>query len=187
MATKQKIFETGIRLFREKGYEATTVEEIAAAADVAKATFFKHFPRKYELILEVLMQRREKINLAVTDEQVSRLSTKMQVVHLMNILCNTIESDRTMAVISLNEYICSGDLLREEAPTIEIFYQTIERGRQKGEIRADIQSRVVARMLWAYYLESYIAWSRNEQERSLGAILLEGVEVMFRGIEAGKE
>lgn len=186
LATRQNIYDTAIRLFRVKGYHATTVEEIATEADVAKATFFKHFPKKYELIEEIIKQRRDKVRAAATDEQVNQLSTKTQINHMMKILCQTIESDRALAVIALNEFICSGGLFKEEAPSIEIFYQTLERGKECGELRADIPTRVVARVLWSYYLESYIAWARNEQGQSLEAMLLEGVEVVFRGIEAGK-
>lgn len=186
LATRQNIYDTAIRLFRIKGYQATTVEEIATEADVAKATFFKHFPKKYELIEEIIKQRRDKVRAAALDEQVKQLSIKTQINHMMKILCQTIESDRALAVIALNEFICSGDLFKEEAPSIEIFFQTLERGKESGELRADVPARVVARMLWSYYLESYIAWSRNEQGQSLEAMLREGVEIVFRGIEADK-
>lgn len=187
LATRQNIYNTAIRLFRVKGYRATTVEEIAEEADVAKATFFKHFPKKYELIEEIIKQRRDKIRAAAMDEQVRQLTTRMQIHHLMKVLCQLIESDRALAVIALNEYVCSGDLFKEEVPFVDIFFQTLERGKDSGEIRGDTPTRIVARVLWAYYLESYIAWSRNEQGPSLESMLLEGVKVAFRGIEKRTE
>jgi AcrR family transcriptional regulator len=49
-ATKHAIQEHALRLFVEKGYEATTVEEIAAAAGVSHMTFFRYFPRKEEVV-----------------------------------------------------------------------------------------------------------------------------------------
>lgn len=44
--TKERIFKAAIRLFKHKGFEETTVDEIAETADVAKGTFFNYFPRK---------------------------------------------------------------------------------------------------------------------------------------------
>lgn len=49
-ATKQAIQEHALRLFVEKGYEATTVDEIATAAGVSHMTFFRYFPRKEEVV-----------------------------------------------------------------------------------------------------------------------------------------
>ena len=49
-ATKHAIQKHALRLFVEKGYDATTVEEIAAAAGVSHMTFFRYFPRKEEVV-----------------------------------------------------------------------------------------------------------------------------------------
>jgi AcrR family transcriptional regulator len=44
--TRRRIQQHALRLFQAKGYEATTVEEIAAAAGVSHMTFFRYFPNK---------------------------------------------------------------------------------------------------------------------------------------------
>jgi AcrR family transcriptional regulator len=48
--TRARISSAALALFLEKGFEATTVDEIAAAADVSKRSFFDYFPSKEELI-----------------------------------------------------------------------------------------------------------------------------------------
>ena len=48
--TKRKIFQAATKLFADKGFDATTVDEIAAAADVSKGTFFNYFPKKEAII-----------------------------------------------------------------------------------------------------------------------------------------
>ncbi|MBB6672065.1 TetR family transcriptional regulator [Cohnella nanjingensis] len=40
-----------MRLFREKGYQATTVEQIAEAAEVSPSTFFRYFPTKEDVVV----------------------------------------------------------------------------------------------------------------------------------------
>jgi AcrR family transcriptional regulator len=50
-ATRRRLHEAGMRLFAEQGYEATTVEQIAAAAGVSHMTFFRYFPSKDHLVL----------------------------------------------------------------------------------------------------------------------------------------
>ncbi|WP_329027101.1 MULTISPECIES: helix-turn-helix domain-containing protein [unclassified Streptomyces] len=51
-ATRQKIADTALRLFLERGYEAVGIREIAAEADVAVTTLFSHFASKEALVFE---------------------------------------------------------------------------------------------------------------------------------------
>ena len=47
--TKRKIFEASMKLFAEKGYDATSVEEITSVVGVAKGTLYYHFSSKEEI------------------------------------------------------------------------------------------------------------------------------------------
>jgi len=49
--TRAAIQSNALRLFREQGYEATTIEQIIEAAAVSESTFFRYFPAKEDLVL----------------------------------------------------------------------------------------------------------------------------------------
>jgi len=49
--TRQRIAEVALRLFLADGYDGTTLEAIAAAADISRRTFFSYFKSKDEIIL----------------------------------------------------------------------------------------------------------------------------------------
>ena len=50
--SKRKLLEAALRVIRERGYSATRVEDVCAAAGVTKGSFFHHFDSKEELALE---------------------------------------------------------------------------------------------------------------------------------------
>src|SRR5260370_26373604 len=50
--TRASIREHALRLFREQGYDATTVDQIAEAAEVSPSTFFRYYPTKEDVVLE---------------------------------------------------------------------------------------------------------------------------------------
>lgn len=56
---KQLLIDTAYRLFNEHGYHATGIDLVLAESGVSKATLYKHFRSKDELILAVLQQRHE--------------------------------------------------------------------------------------------------------------------------------
>ncbi len=50
--TRQRLSDIATRLFFKRGFDAVTVDEIAAAADVSKVTVFNYFARKEDLFLD---------------------------------------------------------------------------------------------------------------------------------------
>jgi len=49
--TRAAIQQHALRLFQARGYDATTVEQIAEAAEISPSTFFRYFPTKEDVVL----------------------------------------------------------------------------------------------------------------------------------------
>ncbi|AKA01352.1 MULTISPECIES: TetR/AcrR family transcriptional regulator [Streptomyces] len=65
-ATRQKIADTALRLFLERGYDAVGIRDVAAEADVAVTTLFSHFASKEALVFEQDTDFEQRLTQAVT-------------------------------------------------------------------------------------------------------------------------
>ncbi|MEU6002781.1 MULTISPECIES: TetR/AcrR family transcriptional regulator [unclassified Streptomyces] len=66
-ATRQKIADTAMELFLERGYDAVGIRDVAAEADVAVTTLFSHFASKEALVFEQDQDFEQRLTQAVTD------------------------------------------------------------------------------------------------------------------------
>lgn len=78
--TRRRIYDAAMQLFAKQGYAETTVADICTAAEIARATFFLHFPHKSALILELSramaaewLAQREQIASATPLEKLRRM------------------------------------------------------------------------------------------------------------------
>ena len=85
--TKRKIFETSMKLFAEKGYDATSIEEITATVGVAKGTLYYHFSSKEE-IFNFLVEEGVKLlknSIEIKTEKLSNSLDKIRAIVLIQI------------------------------------------------------------------------------------------------------
>ena len=91
--TRAELEEAALRLFDERGYDAVTVEDIAAAADVSRRTFFRYFPGKEDVFFGDQKERAEQLRqaLAACPRQEPPLSALR---HAVLVMTADIELDR---------------------------------------------------------------------------------------------
>ncbi|QNX06656.1 TetR/AcrR family transcriptional regulator [Acinetobacter seifertii] len=74
---REIILRTATQLFIQESYIAVGIDRIIAESDIAKATFYKHFPSKEELVAACLQELKLDIQIAV-EEQISARSVPLE-------------------------------------------------------------------------------------------------------------
>jgi AcrR family transcriptional regulator len=75
---KQKILESAIKIFSEKGYYNTSSNEISAAAGVSVGSFYSYFKDKKELFIEAMKHLDERIDSVINIEEISTIKNKKE-------------------------------------------------------------------------------------------------------------
>jgi AcrR family transcriptional regulator len=83
LATRRAISLAADRLFRERGFDHVTIDEIAAAADVGRMTVFNHFSRKEDMFFDRDEEGREILREALRqrDPYVAPIETLRRLAH----------------------------------------------------------------------------------------------------------
>ncbi len=71
-SAREKILSTAYALFTQRGIRDVGIEEIIASAGIAKATLYRHFPSKDELVLAFLRQREQLWTFATIEHEARR-------------------------------------------------------------------------------------------------------------------
>lgn len=138
--TKRKIFETSMKLFAEKGYDATSIEEITAEVGVAKGTLYYHFSSKEEifnfLIEEGMNLLKNSINIKV-EKQKSYID-KLRAIVLIQI--KIITKYENFMTIVLSEIWGNSQRSKTCHTYVEEYLQIVRKivveGIKKGEIKS---------------------------------------------------
>lgn len=157
--TLRRITEAGMKLFIENGFEATTLDAIAAAAGISRRTFFYYFKSKDDILLSLYTSGIEDVIAALMEEP-STLAPVDAVCNALVKVCNTYPQDQLMVIDRL--------MMSSKA---------IQAGKQAGYIQ---QERALSDALqWR--------WPDPERRAGLRLVALLSVGAMRLSMDAWRE
>lgn len=136
--TKRKIFETSLRLFSEKGYDATSIEEITATVGVAKGTLYYHFNSKEE-IFNFLVEEGMKLLINSIEIKISRCDNVLDKIKAVSLIqLKAIAKYENLLTIVLSQVwgnetrnlFCKNKVMEY----IEVIQQIVQEGVNNGDL-----------------------------------------------------
>ncbi|MDZ5442583.1 TetR family transcriptional regulator [Micromonospora sp. 4G57] len=169
--TRQRLFVAAVELIAEQGFSATTVDDIAARAGVAKGTVYYNFESKTVLFEELL---RHGIGLLTAEFRaaVAGLPPREALAALVRAELEYIRRYRAFAQLLLSEMWRTNRewqqtlrLLRGEA--IEVIAETVRAGVASGDLPADLDVRMASSALFGVGLVVAVDWLVFQPERPI--------------------
>ena len=164
--TREAIQNEAMRLFLAQGYEETTIEQIADAADISPSTFFNYFPTKEDV---VLFDRYDPMLLSMLAHRPADEPVSASLRFALQGLDIALEQDRDM--------IFARAKLAMETPDLRArFWEELEKAREliagvvaarTGRSPHDYEVRVLSMVVVTAAFEANLEWLRNDGRGSL--------------------
>jgi TetR/AcrR family transcriptional regulator, cholesterol catabolism regulator len=182
-----RIREAALALFREKGYEATTVEEIAERADVAKGTFFNYFPRKdglLEALAEDLVEELfEELGPVESWEGTARDQLLRLFFGVGELVARDPELSKVMIIENMRNFWMRVECDPLEEEFHEVMGRVLEGAKAEGEVAPEADVTVGVKLLSAAYVTTMVEWLKSgAPEGAYREELTKKFDIVFRGL-----
>jgi len=175
--TKAAIQRAALRLFKKRGYEETTIEEIAAAAEISPSTFFNYFPTKEDV---VLFDEYDPMLFPILTDAPPGETLRQSIHRVLQAFAVILEQDR--------EDILERSRLALEVPELRArIWEELEKAREMfaavissrtGRDAADFEVQVVAMTLITIAFQASVEWVRIGGEGKLSDLFLRAMKVV---------
>ncbi len=169
---RDRLFRSALRLFAERGFLETTVEDITEAADVGKGTFFNYFRTKEHVLATFGAER-----LASLERALERSKSEPALPVLRDLAADLAGQTPGNAALLRAIYAAHASC----APVRAELHKRLQTGRrllaelfslaqQRGEVRRDISPAEMARLTQIVLLGIILAWSLNPDSSLRGTV-----------------
>jgi AcrR family transcriptional regulator len=188
----QGILETAVEIFRERGYEKTTVEEIVRRVEISQPTFYRYFASKDAVLREVaggMLREWAREAEAVSRQEGEDTGAALR--RIFERVAATMLEDRPLwqcivLADALNPMRAPEQRDADRDATLGIA-AILARGQRRGEITERFSAVRLAENLVAMQLLACLAWGVDMLENgSIEAVLGENLDFFLRGAAAAK-
>lgn len=181
----ERIYHTARGLFLERGLEATTVEQIAEAADIAQATFFNHFPSKQAVLREMASEVFERFRGLLEEQRKRPVSTRERLAGFAargaEVIERTPELTRDVLLEVLRSTAPPGQAGPHLDPVQQDFAALFRDGHQQGDVRDDWDPSFLGEIALSVFHGTIVNWINDsryplhKRMRQAAAFLAEAV------------
>ena len=180
---RSRIEEAAYRLFREQGIEDTSIEQICVEADVARRTFYGHFPNKHALlgglgISRLYDQSEPMFRVLMNNHLATRDRLEAMIDYIESNFAGYEDIDRQLILIAPSTFAEDAQRQRELGDgAIASFVHLIAAGIDMGDAKADFSAEILAAMVVGTLNMLTISWAMNSDYPIFAK--LEEARVMF--------
>lgn len=183
---RRRLYEAALHLFRTRGFDETTIEQITGAADTAKGTFFNYFPSKEHVLAAChgemmggILERMARLRPALAEEAIQ---------DALQICGAAVEADLPIGTIIVRRMFGSEVLLSADQSSEQRFYEwflaRLREGVASGELKPGLDVEMLISLITAVLSSTTLEWVSAGQPYPLGPTLRRKIHFLFDAARA---
>lgn len=182
---KESVILTAIEIIDELGIQGLSTREIAKRQGISEGTLFRHFKSKNEIILAVLDYFSKYDADIFQSVRMKGLKTKEAISFLIDSYAIYYENYPAITAVTQIYGVLSSEA--EFADTVksildsrrDFLREVIEGGQKKGEVKADIESEILADIIVGAFGSICLSWRMNGRNFPLRAKILAALNMLL--------
>lgn len=189
--TKKRLIECARRLFRERGYNEVTVDDIIADANSSKGSFYTHFKTKEELLFN-MVPLVDDIYSAFLESGLSSGTSTDKISSFIRHVFNVMEEEIGLEFISaiyasqIKDSATFRFLISSDRTYYQIFEKLIEEGMKKNEIKPDLDIKHTVSIFTSCIRGAIYDWCLYKGEFELSSYGGEIINMMLSQISVNQ-
>lgn len=181
--SREKIIQSAIEAFAQKGFRGAKMADIAKAADLTEPGLLHHFPNKTHLLMEVLKER-DRI-----DSERMRATLQKNGNHFLEAGAELVEHNQTVPGLVQLFNLLVAESISPDHPAHEFFIERYQRERehwvpaivqaqQAGEVRSDISPETIVILIFAMMDGLQVQWLMEPEKISMADLFRVMVDLL---------
>ncbi len=160
---RARILKASRRLFSARGFEQTTMEDVAARAEVSKATLYNYFTSKDSLLMgiaEAVLEEIRQLVASMQDEQSALEKIRRVMQTFVSDSINYIALCRKITYLNSCE---QSELYQTRLDMLAILRELVCQAQSQAELRSDVPADDIVDLLMGLYLTTQFQWPHISQ------------------------
>jgi TetR/AcrR family transcriptional regulator, cholesterol catabolism regulator len=185
-ATRKKLFDATIELIGERGFTATSVDEIVEHAGVAKGTVYYHFDGKAELVEALIADRFAPLAVAFRNAAAENTGSPRAAIEAMvraeleYISANTAFSKLLLTEMWREDRVWRETLVLARRELFGVISKVVREGVAGSQFRADVDPQFAASALFGMTATVAMDWLAFEPSKPLEDVLAQITSAAFK-------
>jgi len=177
-----RIFENAIQLFKERGFDEVTIDDIVGQLEISQATFFNYFPSKDAILHQAAEDTVARYRDMLEHEVGSDIPTAEKIRRLLEAMGRGLETDKRFYRTLFTRSVLHFGNVRAERVLSDLSAALMREGQRRGEIGAEYDPRELSDIFIGTYYAIIMRWLHGNDDQSLVERLHRGAAIFLSGV-----